>query len=248
MGPLTVWPELSVDLYGMHGDFRHQVLFPRETVMAERRMLTTSLSLGRFDSKGARMRRLVARGKQRQHIRPLDEFDRAVSLAAYDSDHLGQPRKPLNAPHLLHTTFVCEQQPNPESRVTLSDDRDALGMPRPKLSWRLTGAETRSIFEMADIVARSVAAAGSGRLRMPTKPEDLQEVFWQGFHHMGTTRMHRDPKRGVVDPDCRVHGIDNLYVAGSSVFPTSGAANPTFTIVALTIRMADFLKRRFGAA
>jgi choline dehydrogenase-like flavoprotein len=61
---------------------------------------------------------------------------------------------------------------------------------------------------------------------------------------MGTTRMHVDPKRGVVDPDCRVHGVANLYVAGSSVFPTSGYANPTFTIVALALRLADHLKTR----
>ena len=61
-------------------------------------------------------------------------------------------------------------------------------------------------------------------------------------HHMGTTRMHEDPKRGVVDPDCRVHGIENLFVAGSSVFPTCGHANPTLTIVALTLRLADHIR------
>jgi len=65
---------------------------------------------------------------------------------------------------------------------------------------------------------------------------------------MGTTRMHDDPKRGVVDSNCRVHGIENLFVAGSSVFPTSGAANPTFTILALTFRLADHLQKRLGAA
>lgn len=62
------------------------------------------------------------------------------------------------------------------------------------------------------------------------------------FHHMGTTRMHADPKRGVVDGDCRMHGIENLHVAGSSVFPTSGTANPTLTILALAFRLADRLK------
>ena len=65
-----------------------------------------------------------------------------------------------------------------------------------------------------------------------------------GSHHMGTTRMHDDPTQGVVDRNCKVHGIDNLYVIGSSVFPTSGAANPTLTIVALTLRLADHLKSR----
>jgi choline dehydrogenase-like flavoprotein len=65
-------------------------------------------------------------------------------------------------------------------------------------------------------------------------------------HHMGTTRMHADPRRGVVDADCRVHGITNLYVAGSSVFPTSGAANPTLTIVALALRLALHLQNRLA--
>jgi len=63
-------------------------------------------------------------------------------------------------------------------------------------------------------------------------------------HHIGTTRMHPDPKQGVVDQNCRVHGISNLHVAGSSVFPTSGHANPTLTIVALALRLADHLGRR----
>ena len=69
-----------------------------------------------------------------------------------------------------------------------------------------------------------------------------------GKHHIGTTRMHVDPKQGVVDPDCRVHGLSNLYVAGSSVFPTSGYANPTLTIVALALRLADHLKARLSRA
>ena len=68
-----------------------------------------------------------------------------------------------------------------------------------------------------------------------------------GKHHMGTTRMHADPKQGVVDPDCRIHGLANLYVAGSSVFPTVGYANPTFTVVALALRLADHLKVRLRA-
>jgi choline dehydrogenase-like flavoprotein len=64
-----------------------------------------------------------------------------------------------------------------------------------------------------------------------------------GKHHIGTTRMHADPRFGVVDPDCRVHGCANLHVAGSSVFPTSGYANPTLTIVALAVRLSEHLKR-----
>jgi choline dehydrogenase-like flavoprotein len=63
---------------------------------------------------------------------------------------------------------------------------------------------------------------------------------------MGTTRMHADPRQGVVDVNCKVHGVDNLYIAGSSVFPTGGYANPTLTLVALALRLADRLKAQSG--
>jgi choline dehydrogenase-like flavoprotein len=85
-----------------------------------------------------------------------------------------------------------------------------------------------------------------GRIKNPTEPEELLTIMSKGDRHMGTTRMHDDPKRGVVDANCRVHGIENLFIAGSSVFTTSGAANPTFTILALTFRLADHLQNRLG--
>ncbi len=127
-------------------------------------------------------------------------------------------------------------------------DRDALGMPKVRLAWNLTGFETRTIYDFVEMLRRKVSAAGWGRVKNRMEPEALLKVMSMGFHHMGTTRMHEDPKRGVVDPQLRVHGIENLFVTGSSVFPTSGAANPTFTIVALTLRLADHLKQRFGSA
>ena len=87
-----------------------------------------------------------------------------------------------------------------------------------------------------------------GRLQLQFEEDDLD---WPDSpagvcHHMGTTRMHDSPKRGVVDADCRVHGLANLYAAGSSVFPTSGSANPTLTIVALALRLADSIRRSFS--
>jgi choline dehydrogenase-like flavoprotein len=73
--------------------------------------------------------------------------------------------------------------------------------------------------------------------------EHPSTLFEGNFHHLGTTRMHPDPNGGVVDADCRVHGIRNLYVAGSSVFPAYGCSNPTLTLVALALRLADHLQR-----
>ena len=139
---------------------------------------------------------------------------------------------------------ACEQLPNPESRVTLDDARDALGLRRIRLDWRLTAADRRSVVEHVRSLAIEIGALGIGRMRIDIgDPEHWPAVVTGGAHHMGTTRMHDDPRRGVVDRHCRVHGTDNLYVAGSSVFPTSGAANPTLTIVALALRLADHLKR-----
>ncbi|HTS45304.1 MAG TPA: GMC family oxidoreductase, partial [Puia sp.] len=87
----------------------------------------------------------------------------------------------------------------------------------------------------------------AGRVRMMDWLVDERDNSWPsflggGWHHMGTTKMSDDPKDGVVDKNCKVHGIKNLYVAGSSCFATSGAANPTLTLIALTLRLSDHLK------
>ncbi len=138
-----------------------------------------------------------------------------------------------------------EQVPNPQSRVRLVEERDALGMPRVQLDWRLSAQDKRSMLRSHQLLARALGAAGLGRLQVLIPEDDAEwpDDLTGGRHHMGTTRMHEDPRQGVVDASCRVHGVSNLFVAGSSVFPTSGAANPTLTIVALAVRLADALKR-----
>ncbi len=137
----------------------------------------------------------------------------------------------------------AEQVPNPDSRVTLGSDTDALGMPRGQVDWQLTDVEHRSIVRAVDLLGAEVAARGIGRVQV-VLPEDgsWPADLAGGWHHMGTTRMSADPATGVVDRDCRVHGIDNLYVAGSSVFSTAGSATPTLTLVALALRLADHLR------
>ena len=147
----------------------------------------------------------------------------------------------------LGLTTRMESAPNPDSRVTLVRERDALGMRRVQLDWRLSEIDKRSAVRAVEIVGAELGRTGLGRLRLDVSerergwPDDLTG----GWHHMGTTRMSHDPKRGVVDRNCRVHGISNLFVAGSSVFPTAGSGTPTLTLVALALRLADHLKRRF---
>ncbi len=138
--------------------------------------------------------------------------------------------------------YFCEQPPNPESRVRLRRERDALGVPLLTLDWRLGGEVTRSLLRLQEILGDRFRESGVGEL----SPGEGDPVYTDASHHMGTTRMSRDPKTGVVNPDCRVHAIANLYVAGSSVFPSAGHANPTLTIVALTLRLADHLKNRIA--
>jgi choline dehydrogenase-like flavoprotein len=139
----------------------------------------------------------------------------------------------------------CEQVPNPDSRVSLSTRRDALDLPRIKLDWRLTAQDRASFYTHMHSLAREFGALGIGRMLMKIEDENQwPERLGGGSHHMGTTRMSDDPSHGVVDRNCKVHGVENLYIAGSSVFPTSGVANPTLTIVAMTLRLADHLKEQ----
>lgn len=142
----------------------------------------------------------------------------------------------------LRATF--EPTPDRDSRVLLDDNVDRLGLPRSKVDWRLREDDRRSLDRLIEIMEAEFARTGLGKLIVSPK---TGESFWPnsmsgGKHHIGTTRMHSEISQGIVDADCRVHGMANLYVAGSSVFPTAGYANPTLTIVALAIRIADHLK------
>ena len=140
-----------------------------------------------------------------------------------------------------------EQAPNRNSRITLSDEKDTLGVPRPQLHWELTDLDKYSIRKLYNIIGMQMGKAGIGRVK-------LEEFLWDendnsmpdhlggGWHHMGTTRMNADPNKGVVDANCKVHGISNLFIAGSGCFTTAGAPNPTLTLVALSLRLSDYLK------
>jgi choline dehydrogenase-like flavoprotein len=139
-----------------------------------------------------------------------------------------------------------EVAPNPSNRLMLSNELDELGMPRIKLVWNVGELERLTVERTVNLLAQEFGRLGMGRVRinqMLLEDNDAwsRNLSWFG-HHMGTTRMSSDPKTGVVDVDCKIHGVSNLYVASSSVFPTCGYANPTLTIAALAIRLADHLK------
>jgi choline dehydrogenase-like flavoprotein len=129
--------------------------------------------------------------------------------------------------------------------IELSSERDALGKQRVCLDWQLRAVDKASLRRSLEILGTELGRAGLGRLKIDLKDRD--ESWPDGIrdagHHLGTTRMHLNPQKGVVDENCCVHGMSNLFVAGSSVFPTSGHANPTLTLIALALRLADHVKR-----
>ena len=147
-------------------------------------------------------------------------------------------RDPFRYFDALRILVNLEQRPDPENRVVLGTDRDALGIPRPVLHWRWRNDEQEEVVRLRSFLASTLESAGLGKVTVDAS----QGVDPNAHHHAGTTRMSSGSGDGVVDPDGRVHGVTNLYVAGASVFPTSGFANPTLTLVALAIRLADHLK------
>lgn len=161
----------------------------------------------------------------------VDGFERGMAGSAEGYGSIG-----------LH--LVLEPTPNPASRITLSDDRDLLGQRRIAVDWQLTDAELANARRALELAAMEFGRLGLGRGfgRIFKNPGQWPGNLEAGKHHCGTTRMSDDPKAGVVDGNCKVHGVDNLYIAGSSVFPTIGYANPTLTIIALALRLSDHLK------
>ncbi len=178
----------------------------------------------------------------------IDARDAAVmGLATLADDELSElPPSSVMRRRFLPVYFMCEQAPNPESRITLSEDRDELGMRRVDLSWSYSADDFAGMRRSIEFLRKELGRAGVGRVQYAGGPGDYLARFNASRHHIGSTRMHRQPQRGVVDADCRVHGVRNLYTAGSSVFPTGGIANPTLTILALAARLSDHLERELG--
>ncbi|MFH7243848.1 MAG: GMC oxidoreductase [Spirulina sp.] len=155
--------------------------------------------------------------------------------------------RPIPYPHILLRNHL-EQSPQRHSRICLSRQRDALGMPRLQVYLAISRQDQDSLVRFHDLLGQRLQALGLGRLESPLLGGDpaSQEGAWatltDSSHHMGTTRMGRHPRQGVVDDQGQLHGCANLFIASSSVFPTGGHANPTLTLLALALRLADHLK------
>lgn len=210
----------------------------------------------RLSSEGVRQRHVGARAyRSLSHIGNvfLAPFATLASLAHIIKDrYLSRPRKPgflvRNPAGRYALEYHGEHLPDAASRVTLSDQRDALGVPRLAIDLRYGERDAQSVLRAHDIFDAGLRAAGAGRLEYRVKKDDrLAAIMAQatdGFHQIGTTRMGLQPETSVVDPDCRVHGMDNLFIASSSIFPSSGQANPTFLAVAFALRLAQHLAQQ----
>jgi choline dehydrogenase-like flavoprotein len=174
----------------------------------------------------------------------LDETGVAAVVAT--SQALG-----IDASDARAYTVGCgmELMPDPDRRLTLTGEKDALGMPRPNLNIIISDRDFALYRKTLAELGRQLLASRVGMLRLNYHDRagwlegmSADKQSWWGNHHLGTTRMSNDPKQGVVDANAQVHGVGNLYVAGSSVFPTYGSSNPTMNLLALTLRLADHLK------
>jgi choline dehydrogenase-like flavoprotein len=161
--------------------------------------------------------------------------------AIYDYLWRGREFVPTTGRVLLEVH--CEQPPNPENRIRLAGTTDQLGVLRSRLIWHASDQERTTIGEFCAIVDQQLAKQNLGRLRplfdLGGPGDGWSRLLGDNNHHIGTTRMATDASLGVVDSDCRVFGVSNLYIGGSSVFPTSGHSNPTLTLIALAIRLAE---------
>ena len=146
---------------------------------------------------------------------------------------------------LLVRNFM-EQEPNPENRITLSEGLDILGCSKPKIHWQISERDKQTMITFHELLRDEVAEQNLGSFESPLLSANLLAwpISQDASHHMGATRMGLDPSTSVVDRNCQVHSVANLHIAGSSVFPSSGFANPTATLVALAIRLADHLKSK----
>jgi len=208
-------------------------------------------------------RRILAEGIRLRHIgpaprrywphvvnvlrRPWQAIEDTVEILRWR--YLSHVRKPGfllrtdNGTYAIH--YHAEQIANADSRIRLDGGTNADGTPSMVIDFRYTDQDVASVLGFHALLDERLRAAGRGRVEYLDEPAARASSVWEqaidGFHHIGTTRMSALPGDGVVDADCRVHGVDNLYIASSSVLRTSAEANPTFTTVCLALRLAHHL-------
>ncbi|KMS51218.1 FAD-dependent oxidoreductase [Sphingobium cupriresistens] len=233
------------------------LITPAAEVQRREGLLNSSLTIvARQPARATQFVGMRVYGSLKHDLEPTRR-GRALWMATKKAANWAQRHIDPARPWLLHKAGLAdiallvraEQAPNPDSRITLGGEVDALGVRRVKLDWRLSALDKRSMGGLVGALGEELTRLGSGRVE-PAAWLAGDGPRWQsdplisshpigGYHHIGTTRMSTSPRTGVVDADGRVHGLHNLYVVGSSTFSTAGWANPTLTIAALALRTAD---------
>lgn len=261
----SAWPLLKAfgRRHRVGGQDLAALIAPSEALQRREGILNTSLTIVARQPQGRRQFIGMKAYSGLKHKMAPTKRGRALWMVTKKAAGWAQRHVDPARPWLLHKVGNLdvallvrgEQAPNPDSRVTLTGESDATGVPKVKLDWRLSKIDVRSVAILVEALGRELDRLGLGKV----EPADwLRSGEWQtdplvsshpigGYHHMGTTRMGDDPSTSVTDPDGRVHGFGNLWVAGSSLFPTGGWANPTLTIVALALRSAEAISRRLKA-
>lgn len=232
-------------------------LRPSEVLQREAGILNSSLSFAPRRHEGLQMGAFRATKDKLKHDLPSTKFWRSFYKNLKAIGIKGREwTDPWPTVHKLrrksdkfglYAVIRAEQSPNPDSRLTLTDETDALGLRRLDLQWRLNELDKRSVRVLMETLDAEFKRLGWGEV-MPASWLNDPEQLWNfdplisahsigGYHHMGGTRMGTDTKTSVVDADCKLHESPNLFVASSSVFPTGGWANPTVTIMALAERL-----------
>lgn len=224
------------------GPHRGHVFRLSDREQRRRRVLNCALAFSEIPQVEDTPRQLLLRQPWQRLRRYLEGEGVHSSLWPVGSSDAGNR---LGSLRFTRFTVRPEQPPLFDNRVDLGNDEDPFGNRRTHLRWSLSPSSRESVRITLEAMALEMGRLGLGRLYFDRQAFD-DDTFSPGFHHMGTTRMHRDPRHGVVDADGRVHGVANLFVAGSSVFPTSGIANPTLTLLALTLRLGDHLAAELG--
>lgn len=233
----------AVAAHGTH--VAHQFALTPETLREEEILNARVCFSSVFPGEGSVGALALARMKQSLARRDGCRAADALAVLAHPLDALGYGYTRLFRPRWLirgvKFQLILEPEPNPESRVTLALSKDRLGMNRGRVEWRLTRKVQRTLDRTLSIMADELRGSGVAEVELdpPMEGEKWPANLEGTWHHMGTTRMHDLPRHGVVDRHCLVHGMTNLHVAGSSVFPTAGANFPTITLAALALRLAE---------
>lgn len=250
--------------------YRHQgtrmaaLLRPSRTFQQQEGILNTAITLGARQSADASMFLPLKLYNTMKHRLPPTEAGRRMWMATKQTavwlhEHIDPLRPWLmvkSGRRDLAIIVRAEQAPNPDSRITLTQETDALGIPKVALDWRFRPIDKHTLTVMMKRFDATLRDNGLGQVDIQPWIND-SHTDWEtdqlvsshsfgGYHHMGATRMSASPRTGVVDENCKVHGIANLHVAGSSVFTTSGWANPTLTIAALSLRLGERIAASLG--